>query len=430
MREQPVADLVRTDPDHLQTYTLDGNTASRVVQDESRDRLAIEVGDSQQPDFKPQIKILRWENEANLSIRAQEDASATVVTEGETIRYIASDHEVHLYERADVDGGGIEMEWLLPAKPRSNVFTCSLRSSGVAFHYQPELTAEEIANGFRRPDNVIGSYAVYATGKRHNNAAHSKNYQLGKVAHIYRPLATDDNGVQAWCDLVIDEQAGTLTVTVPQLFLDEAVYPVVVDPTLGYTSAGASDAQICVNASGSSNDHCYRRGIVVTMPSDATLDSVHAYVKRDIDTGNVDVFMAVNELDSDGADSHGVIFGATTTFSISTSYVLQTDAAGSESLTNANEYLLNIEADKSSMGLNREVYVAYDSTTGESNYYTDYGVTFDTSDPWNQAETGTTLLYSLYITYTGGGGGGGVAASPKILYPFRVGGMGGVAIVP
>ena len=40
-------------------YTFSNNTYSKVAKDNPKDRIAIEIGDSKQPDFKPQVKIQR-----------------------------------------------------------------------------------------------------------------------------------------------------------------------------------------------------------------------------------------------------------------------------------------------------------------------------------------------------------------------------------
>ncbi|MCR4275461.1 MAG: hypothetical protein NUV83_01770, partial [Candidatus Wolfebacteria bacterium] len=60
----------------------------------------------------------------------------------------------------------------------------------------------------------------------------------GKVGHIFRPKIIDSAGTEVWGDLHIEN--GILSVTIPQNFLDKAVYPVIVDPTFGYTTIGAT----------------------------------------------------------------------------------------------------------------------------------------------------------------------------------------------
>ncbi len=225
----------------LRKYDLAGETFARVVKANPADKIDVEIGDAKQPDFKPQFKVARWANECNFSLRAQEDPGAVVDVVGEKVVYRRADGvEVHQYEVPAGEDGGFEFEWVLPSKPASNVLSGTIRTKGLAFHYQGPLPDRLLKRGATRPDNVVGSYAVYHATKR-DNAAGGNEYRTGKFCHIYRPKAVDANGVETWCELAIDVEGELLTVTVPEKFLEEAVYPVTVDPTFGYTSAGATN---------------------------------------------------------------------------------------------------------------------------------------------------------------------------------------------
>jgi len=48
---------------------LNDTTYITTPKDDPKDRIEIEVGDSKQEDFKPQTKIMRWDNQCNFSIR-------------------------------------------------------------------------------------------------------------------------------------------------------------------------------------------------------------------------------------------------------------------------------------------------------------------------------------------------------------------------
>lgn len=223
-------------------FALENNTLSKEARSDPKDKIEVEIGDSRQPDFKPQFKIKRWDNEVNFSIRAKEHPDATVDIDRGVVKYITPDVEVHQYEKPDAgEYGGFEFEWVLKKKPESNVLRTTIQHKGLDFFYQPALSAEEIKQGASRPENVIGSYAVYHQTKR-DNIVDGMEYKTGKAFHIYRPHAVDADGVQVWCDLNIAE--GELTVTVPEDFLSNAKYPVVVDPTIGYTTQGATDYAI------------------------------------------------------------------------------------------------------------------------------------------------------------------------------------------
>lgn len=132
-----------------------------------------------------------------------------------------------------------DIDFTLDAKPDTNVFTYKITGAeDFNFLYQPELTDAEIKDGAVRPENVVGSYAVY--NKTHSNHALGKtNYTTGKVFHIYRPKIIDSSGAYAWATLEYNN--GVLSVTAPREFLDTAIYPVTIDPTFGKTSIGGSN---------------------------------------------------------------------------------------------------------------------------------------------------------------------------------------------
>jgi len=225
----------------LKDFTLESSTFKRDVKTDISDKIEVEIGDALQPDFKPQFKIKRWDNEINFSMRAQEDPDATVDIERDIVKYKTKDYEVHQYNKPEAgEDGGFEFEWVLDKKPKSNIFNATIQSKELNFFYQPELTKKEKKEGSSQPDNVVGSYAVYHKTKR-NNQIGGKSYKTGKAFHIYRPEAIDAKGARVWCELNIDEQAGILTVTVPDEFLNNASYPVKVDPTFGYTTKGGTN---------------------------------------------------------------------------------------------------------------------------------------------------------------------------------------------
>jgi len=119
-----------------------------------------------------------------------------------------------------------EFDVTLKEKPKTNKIVFNLETKGLKFSYQSELTEEEKKTTFR-PENVMGSYAVYHESKQGDySQIGGKNYQAGKAFHIYRPRIKDSVGNEVWGKLNIDEKKGILSVEIPQEFLDNAVYPV------------------------------------------------------------------------------------------------------------------------------------------------------------------------------------------------------------
>lgn len=158
---------------------LNETTYNIEVKSNPSDRIVVEVGDVLQPDFKPQVKIKRWDNEVNFSMRAEEHPEATVEEVDGVIKYITPKYEVHQYEKPEAgEDGGFEFEWVLNEIPESNVLTTTIQSKGLNFLYQPALTQEEIDSGSSRPENVIGSYAVYHSTNKNNKVVEWNTKQV------------------------------------------------------------------------------------------------------------------------------------------------------------------------------------------------------------------------------------------------------------
>ena len=380
---------------------LNATTYQQVIKDNPKDRLEVIVGDDKQPDFKPQVKICRWgtsedTNEVNLSIRAQEEVGATLkeLPDG-TIVYKAKEYEVHQYDKPDAsEEGGFEFEWVLKSKPASNVLTATISTKGLDFFYQPALTPKEIAEGASRPPEVIGSYAVYHSTKGGMNDAAGMEYKVGKFCHIYRPKAIDANGVEVWADLLIEN--GILTVTVPQKFLDDAVYPVRVDPTFGYTSIGASVGFYC-NTWIVADDYALSEAGTITLITWGLKTSSAVNIK-------VALYDASQNLltNTTGESISGVAY-AWHSVSI-TPYVA--DAA---------TYILAINAD----GADSVTFTAYDS--GGVRFFEDnHPYSFWDNPGQLNSSTLSTRKVSVYATYTASGGtaikdiiGGGFIMFPR-----------------
>ena len=239
----------------LEVANLRYDEALKALIEDSSQRIKVEIGDSKESSkFYPRVKLKAWENECNFSIGLATDnvELPTIEEKNGLVKWKTSKVEAHFYnQEADAinEEGAYEFEIVLKEKPKSNVinFTTNIPKN-LDFYYQPALTKEEIEEGCVRPDNVVGSYAVYHSTKSGDySQMRGKNYGTGKAFHIFRPEAIDSKDQKTWCDLYIDVESQTATITVPQKYLDEAVYPVYVDPTFGYTSVGASTYGLAAN---------------------------------------------------------------------------------------------------------------------------------------------------------------------------------------
>jgi hypothetical protein len=209
----------------------------------------VEFGDKTKSGFKPHIafNIFNGENtiKVELNIKDINDTGAKVVSH-DKYSWVTAELEAKLYVKDDTDD--VEFELIIPNKPKTNRWVFKVDSIDFNWFYQPPLDEGKYPEGWtadaihvyddkgnlinERPINVVGSYAVYHSSKRDNA------YQTGKAFHVYRPLVTDAEGVTTWAILHYD--GTSLSLIVDQSWLDKAKYPVVIDPTFGCTTAGAT----------------------------------------------------------------------------------------------------------------------------------------------------------------------------------------------
>lgn len=345
---------------------------------------------------EPKVVLEKWNGEVALGVSYQ-NVKARGVRSFITNRMEWRDgaQEVHAYPLPTGEGmedGGFEIEIILNGKPTTNIFKFQIDGAeNLNFFYQSELTQEEIDEGGVRPENVVGSYAVYHSTKS-NHRIGSINYATGKVFHIYRPKAIDANGVEAWADLNIDEAKGLLTVTVPQKFLDEAVYPVMIDPTFGYTTQGGTVSNL---AGGT-----MRINYPNAAPENGTLDSLSVYKSNTLfSTDN-----ARPVIYNSGTLAR-VDFGAQ--FSALSGWYT-TNLTGA-SIVSGTNYGLGLWIDTTAFEAVYDSNVSYELDRDNETYSS----SADPPATFVVASTIADRRYSIYATYTASGGGG-PDLSPKV----------------
>lgn len=383
--------------------------------------LEVEIGDSKQPDiFQPQFKIKKWDNEANVSFRYLDADSNTPIQVGEKIKLVGTKNECDLYELED----GYEFEITLKEKPKTNKVNFSMQTKGLEFYYQTSLKEEYLSgkgdklqrpvlngmgevikwedvlvaeavlseysvtdkNGLvlrERPANIVGSYAVYHTSKRGDyTKLGGKNYGKGKIGHIYRPKIEDSAGNWVWGDLNIDDKKSTLTVTISQEFLENAVYPVkhAAGLTFGYTTIGGSNG-------GYGPD--YFDGTKDTVAANGVVDSVSVYGKRWIASSN---FKGLVVLTSNLNILTNGISPATAVNSDTPQWWTSTYST-KPTVTNGTSYIVGVIA-----GATNGMYHYYDA--GDvGRWYQDATNSYTT--PTNPTDASSyNYLFSFYATYT------------------------------
>lgn len=365
----------------------------------------------------PEVRLKKWNGEIDLGVAYRKVKGAAVqAADSEKIEWKDEKEELHVYPLPVAEGmeeGGFEVEVYLKEKPASNTFTFALSGTeNLDFFYQPALS-EETPEGqtctdtqctdadgtivSERPENVVGSYAVYHKEKAGHRGG-GLNYGTGKTFHIYRPKAIDAQGNEAWGILQVKND--TLSVEIPQSFLDSASYPVRVDPTFGYTSLGGSSQTIADYFS----DDNERAGHPETLSEAGTLDSLHAGLKISStfsgdQTVSVKVFVNDENTSTDSHTEAAAVENDKTITSTSASWF--TFTASSQPLA-ADTYILNIVGDGSDLSGIVRAEVVYDSTGSRNNYYEDFTGTYDSAkeSPWTETDSSGSRRYSLYATYT------------------------------
>jgi hypothetical protein len=206
------------------------------------------IGDENSSTFRPHIRIKRWGEECYASMGFPTLKNIAPTFDGTRIIWSdpANNIQARFYETPDPESGasdgGFEYDIRLLAAPASSVLPLPFSLSGLELFFQPPLTPAEIARGNKRPPHVVGSYAAYHStkGALHRVAGDADKYRTGKAFHLYRPHAVDALGRRIWLDLIYDAVLGQMAIHLPPAWFAAATYPVVIDPTVGYTTLGAS----------------------------------------------------------------------------------------------------------------------------------------------------------------------------------------------
>lgn len=284
-------------PEILSKYSVVNGKLLMTAKSDWRDKLEVEIGDTKLVDFYPQVKIQRWDNEVNCSIRLKDTelGLATITFDKDNIIWKKGNIESHFYDIVEGEGG-YECDIHLKADPRptktgNHKIEFTLNAKGLSFLLQLPLTSEyqngyceefkrEIevsetqvwgkltqeeldkmpdkpANGMvllvERPERVVNSLAVYCSEKK-INWKNGKLYKNSKFGHLFYPYMIDANGWKVRAEdfkleLNPEKTEGLLTITISEDFLNKAVYPIrhAAGLEFGYHTVGQSSDNFAAN---------------------------------------------------------------------------------------------------------------------------------------------------------------------------------------
>jgi hypothetical protein len=384
-------------------YQLEGATLKMNAKDNPKDMVRVVIGDKPtglgaETDFVPNVEISRWD-EVSFKLKpkgldeiAKKDKKLKL--EDGKVKFETPKKDFILYDlpvSEENPEGGFEYQIDLKEKPATNKIEFALDTKGLDFFYQPALNvkmasstcSETDCGGSHRPENVVGSYAVYASEQKINYVG-GKEYKTGKVGHIYRPKISDSVGNETWGELSIT--GDTLKVNIPQEFLDKAVYPVrhAAGLTFGYITMGSSsdgwDNNIAVGMTGTSG---VSGNVINIIAGVRSTDGTPVHLKG----------LVVNTTNPYTIVSNSVGDITTITSSIST-WATSTFSGIKPSILENTNYFAAFVMDSSKLVIYKD--------TGTGGKYDDAN-NYTTPKTWYYPYSAD-AKYSIYATYTAGGG--------------------------
>lgn len=212
-----------------------GELTSNTLLNSTKDSLKTELNSSQ-------FVISKWD-ESKFTGYLPLTTSTSTSKDGE-IDKVTLTNSIYSSEFYMKDENNFEWEIVLNSRPLRNWVSIPIDLENLNCAYQPPLNEDENnyidctettcnfkdGTSLYRPENIVGSYACYHSSKRDNE------YMTGKAFTILRPEVIDSKGNKVWCNLNLTNDR--LNISCPSSYLLNAVYPIKIDPTFGYTTAG------------------------------------------------------------------------------------------------------------------------------------------------------------------------------------------------
>lgn len=263
------------------------------------------------------------------------------------------------------------------------------QSPGIVWFYQPELTIEERFEEHNRPDDVVGSYAIYCKNKGSIKCKTGEtvvNYQTGKLCHMYAPYWMDAAGNRIKGSQNFDGKWLTFPLP-PSEWLSEAVFPITLDPTIGYTTAGATTGS-------DTSDYIGAVRFISDVAGAANPGTFYSYTK--VNSGSISRSCAVHANNGGTVSGQAKLSSGNSVMTVSsTSFGWQSVAITWTGILASTDYWLSTLTDA-------YLYWAYDTSTSgyEDTEFKGYPYNDTSPDPFPTGLTPISREYSHYIEYT------------------------------
>jgi hypothetical protein len=408
------------------------NTELDKYKGEPKDEIKVAIGDNSQAillgglfgihekEFKPDIELKRW-NEVSFKIKtdnlltgvAIEDKN--LIFENNKVKFKTPKMDFEMYETEE----SYKYIWYLNKKPASNIVSFDVETEGLDFFYQPPLNVEnkdpnlictetqcKDRNGnvvIERPENVVGSYAVYHSTKGGINDINGKDYKVGKAFHIFRPHIIDANGAETWGILKIEN--GIYSVEISQDFLDKAVYPIKSNDTFGYSGTPATILYSLCSTGGPY--YAKYTGVAGTGVNMSFYGQEEG--NGDVTTGQMKLYDGTSDTGSE------ITNGITDTVAVTTTFQWYTSNFTNAPTLSATDYWLAAWTNGTCPPFGGYFQWYGDNTDGTSSS-ADSSNTYNTWPTSKIGGAGGSYKMGIYVTYTPSGGGAPAQDNDVIMF--------------
>ena len=192
----------------------------------------IVIGGTDLSKFQSEIRASKWDSEYEIRIRnplMPLKSDVKTFEDGTVIIEDSAKGIQELYRPTLIKTKtGLEHAMVFASQPSSMVIELDIEfSPGLFFDRQINFLPGSI-----HASNVPGSYAVYVP--KGNN-----KYRTGKFCHFFMPELIDAIGRRIFVEEFWVEN-GVVRIVLPLEWMKTAIYPVILDPDIGYTSDGGS----------------------------------------------------------------------------------------------------------------------------------------------------------------------------------------------
>ncbi|GAH36152.1 unnamed protein product [marine sediment metagenome] len=171
--------------------------------------------------------------------------------------------------------------------------------------------------------------------------------------------------------------------------MDEATYPITIDPDFGYTTIGASSTGFAYGT-----EVTARYGSAWTMPAPGGPANYIMARVYSTTTDHVDCKAFINQKDSGGAGTHAQIATKENLGCVDEEHWEEFTLSG-EALTGGVDYILNIMGNEDDLPLDETYRIKYDTDGAVATYVYDPYVYGAPDDPWVLDPWVTTYDYSI-----------------------------------